>query len=78
MPKVEIERLITCLNRGKSTTGHAHDMEEVYYFTGGHGRILVGETIKEIKAGDTVIIPHGESHRVFNDDCPKFNFSINI
>ena len=64
----------TYLNQGKSTTGHSHDWEEAYYIIKGKGQILVGANMKEIRAGDIIIIPGGDFHRVFNDTCPKLVF----
>lgn len=65
---------VTYLNRGKATTGHSHEMEEAYYFLKGHGRVCEGETTYNIKAGDVVVIPGGNYHRVYNDDCPRLVF----
>ena len=64
----------TRLNKGKSTTGHSHPWEEVYYIMKGWGRLIVGEATRKIADGDLVFIPGGAFHRVFNDDCPGFVF----
>jgi mannose-6-phosphate isomerase-like protein (cupin superfamily) len=57
----------TILKPGQKTNGHYHDdIEEVYIFQKGYGKIKVGDKIKEVKAGDVVIIPEGDFHRVYN------------
>lgn len=64
----------TYLNRGKATTGHSHDVEEVYYFMEGYGQIQIGGTSYEVEAGDFAVIPGGAFHRAFNIRCPKLVF----
>tara|TARA_R100000742_G_C4237168_1_gene57548 strand:- start:211 stop:567 length:357 start_codon:yes stop_codon:yes gene_type:complete len=58
----------TTLKPNQSTKGHSHDeLEEVYFFMKGRGRMQLGEEIFEVKAEDIVLIPQGKFHRVFND-----------
>ncbi len=64
----------TQLNKGKSTTGHSHPNEEVYYFAKGWGRMTVGSKTQEVEAEDIIVIPGGSFHRVFDDDCPRLFF----
>lgn len=60
----------TRLYRGQSTRGHRHaGQEEVYFFIGGFGKMIVGEETDEpfdVRAGDVVLIPDGAFHRVMN------------
>ena len=58
----------TKLYRGQSTRGHSHaGQEEVYFFVQGTGIMDVGEDRFRVSAGDIVLIPDGEFHRVIND-----------
>lgn len=60
----------TRLYRGQQTRGHRHEgQEEVYFFVGGHGEMIVGNEDSEpftVAAGDVVLIPDGAFHRVIN------------
>ena len=61
----------TRLYRGQQTRGHRHvGQEEVYFFVGGSGKMIVGEEDSEpfdVRSGDVVLIPDGAFHRVIND-----------
>jgi mannose-6-phosphate isomerase-like protein (cupin superfamily) len=58
----------TTLKPKMCTNGHSHDdLEEVYFFQKGRGRMQLGEDIFEVKADDIVLIPAGVFHKVFND-----------
>jgi len=58
----------TILHPTQETTGHKHDgQEEVYQFVNGHGLMDVGERHGiVVNSGDTVLIPDGDFHRVYN------------
>ena len=57
----------TILHPGKETGGHNHSgQEEVYIFTNGNGRMVVGTKTYNVKAGDIILIPDGEFHKVWN------------
>lgn len=58
----------TRLYRGQSTRGHSHvGQEEVYFFVQGTGVMEVGNQRFRVTAGDIILIPDGEFHRVIND-----------
>ncbi|KLU62271.1 cupin domain protein [Peptococcaceae bacterium CEB3] len=48
-----------------TTTGHAHDEEEVYFVISGEGVMVVGEDEFPIKAGDGLYVPPGEYHTTY-------------
>ena len=60
----------TYLNPSHSTTGHKHPgQEEVYIFMGNEyskGKMVVGTKTYNVKAGDTILIPDGDFHKVWN------------
>ena len=60
----------TILHVGKETGGHNHSgQEEVYIFMGNkysEGKMVVGSNTYIVKPGDTVLIPDGEFHKVWN------------
>ena len=57
----------TILHVGKQTGGHNHSgQEEVYIFTKGEGKMVVGSNTYIVKAGDTILIPDGDFHKVWN------------
>ena len=57
----------TILHEGKNTSGHNHSgQEEVYIFTKGEGKMVVGTNTYNVKAGDTILIPDGDFHKVWN------------
>src|SRR5262245_64044173 len=43
-----------------------HASEEIYRFIGGAGRMRLGEEEAEVRAGDTVVIPPGTRHKLWN------------
>lgn len=53
---------------GASTLLHQHHKtEEIYHFTGGRGRMRLGNREFEVAAGDTVCIVPGTPHSLTND-----------
>ena len=57
----------TILHPGKETGGHNHSgQEEVYIFTEGFGKMVVGSNTYIVKPGDIILIPDGEFHKVWN------------
>ena len=49
------------------TTGHAHaDMEEVYYFLTGKGKMIVDDDEFPVQAGDSLYVPFGAYHVTYN------------
>ena len=57
----------TILHPGKETGGHNHSgQEEVYIFMKGEGKMVVGTKTYNVKAGDTILIPDGDFHKVWN------------
>ena len=79
----------TDLNPGRQTSGHNHKgQEEVYIFTGGNGRMLLGDyglipgdpevlTINKnfrVDEGDIVLIEDGKFHQVINDSEGMLSF----
>jgi mannose-6-phosphate isomerase-like protein (cupin superfamily) len=55
-----------------STEAHYHRAtEEIYFFTAGTGRMVLGDEEAAVRAGDCVVIPPGVPHRLVNDtDAP--------
>jgi mannose-6-phosphate isomerase-like protein (cupin superfamily) len=52
---------------GGQTTEHLHRIsEEIYAFTQGVGRLKVADEEREIRAGDTVVLPPGTPHKLWN------------
>ena len=57
----------TILHPRKETTGHKHPgQEEVYQFVHGTGSMTIDGVTFGVRAGDTVLIPDGVFHRVYN------------
>jgi mannose-6-phosphate isomerase-like protein (cupin superfamily) len=53
---------------GAQTVEHYHrSAEEIYHFLGGTGRLRVGEEVAGVGPGDTVTIPPGIRHKLWND-----------
>lgn len=48
-----------------TTTGHAHDEEEVYFVISGEGIMQVGDDKFEIKPGDALYVPPGLFHTTY-------------
>jgi mannose-6-phosphate isomerase-like protein (cupin superfamily) len=56
---------------GRATIAHLHRRsEEIYLFTGGSGRMRLGDTDRPVRAGDCVVIPPGIVHKLWADDEP--------
>ena len=52
---------------GAETEEHYHQAsEEIYLFTSGSGRMKLGDEESEVSAGDTVVIPPGTPHKLWN------------
>lgn len=52
---------------GGSTTAHYHPMaEELYFITGGQGRMRVAAEERDVRVGDCVVIPPGVEHKLAN------------
>lgn len=52
---------------GGETIAHRHPQaEEIYAFTAGRGRMQLGGEELEVEAGDTVVIPPGTPHKLWN------------
>ena len=49
------------------TVEHYHrTSEEIYHFTSGEGRMRLGEEESPVRSGDTVVIPPGTPHKLWN------------
>ncbi len=52
---------------GADTEEHYHRVsEEIYLFTSGSGRMKLGVEEAEVSAGDTIVIPPGVAHKLWN------------
>ena len=53
---------------GGSTEAHFHRAsEEIYLFTAGAGRMVLGDEEAAVRAGDCVVIAPGTAHQLHND-----------
>jgi mannose-6-phosphate isomerase-like protein (cupin superfamily) len=57
---------------GGETVAHFHrEAEELYFFTAGRGRMRLAGEERAVAAGDCVVIPPGEVHKLWNTgDAP--------
>ena len=54
---------------GKQTIAHFHRLsEEIYLFTGGSGRMRLGDEERGVRAGDCVVISPGVAHKLWADE----------
>jgi mannose-6-phosphate isomerase-like protein (cupin superfamily) len=52
---------------GGETQEHYHpESEEIYFFTSGSGRLRLDADESDVAAGDTVVIPPGTRHKLWN------------
>jgi mannose-6-phosphate isomerase-like protein (cupin superfamily) len=52
---------------GGETVEHFHrEAGEIYHFTAGAGRMRLGIEEADVRAGDTVVIPPGVQHKLWN------------
>lgn len=52
---------------GGATDEHYHVLsEELYYFTAGRGHLRVGDEVRDVCAGECVVIPPGAVHKLTN------------
>jgi mannose-6-phosphate isomerase-like protein (cupin superfamily) len=52
---------------GGETIEHFHRAaEEIYHFVSGQGRLRLGDRVSEVGPGDTVVIPPGTRHKLWN------------
>jgi mannose-6-phosphate isomerase-like protein (cupin superfamily) len=56
--------------QGSTTLAHFHRRaEEIYLFTGGSGRMRLGDQERAVRAGDCVVIPPGTAHKLWADEA---------
>jgi mannose-6-phosphate isomerase-like protein (cupin superfamily) len=54
---------------GGATFAHFHRRtEEIYLFTGGSGRMRLGDEELSVRAGDCVVVPPGTAHKLWADE----------
>lgn len=51
---------------GETEEHHHRRSEELYYFTAGTGRMRLGDSEADVRAGDCVVIPPGTVHKLWN------------
>jgi mannose-6-phosphate isomerase-like protein (cupin superfamily) len=52
---------------GGETTEHFHRAsEEIYHFVSGEGRMRLDDEVSEVGPGETVVIPPGTRHKLWN------------
>ncbi len=52
---------------GGETIEHYHRVaEEIYHFVRGEGRLRLADEEQDVRAGDTVVIPPGVRHKLWN------------
>lgn len=52
---------------GGATIPHLHrTSEELYFFTGGAGRLRIGDAERDVRPGDCAVIPPGAEHQLHN------------
>ena len=52
---------------GSKVGRHHHiETEEVYYILHGSGRMIVGDEVRDVAAGDAIFIPRGFTHALEN------------
>jgi mannose-6-phosphate isomerase-like protein (cupin superfamily) len=55
---------------GGATAAHFHkETEELYFFTAGAGRMMLGGEEQDVRAGDCVVIPPGTEHKLVNPNA---------
>ena len=55
------------IHPGASTQEHFHRLaEEIYYITHGRGRMRIEDEMRDVKAGDSIAIPPGKKHKLWN------------
>jgi mannose-6-phosphate isomerase-like protein (cupin superfamily) len=51
---------------GETEEHYLRQSEEIYFFTAGQGRMRLGDEETEVGPGDTVVIPPGTRHKLWN------------
>jgi mannose-6-phosphate isomerase-like protein (cupin superfamily) len=60
---------------GKSSPKHHHNItDETYYILNGEARIVIDGEERTLMVGDTVVIPQGSIHQIFNDSTMYLDF----
>ena len=56
------------MSPGKEAEGHDHDdVEQLYYFTRGRGKMRLDDQVYPVREGDTAHVPPGVEHQLVND-----------
>jgi len=65
-----LDRLVlsqVILHPNSGTIGHSHsDVDEIYFFQFGEGKMLIAEELIIVCAGDIVQVSNNKFHKVFN------------
>ena len=59
---------------GQTSTPHAHDENEMFFFVEGSGTIVIDAEEQAISPGDTVYIPRNASHAITNSGRRRLVF----
>ncbi len=60
---------------GGSTQEHYHpNTEEIYFILEGRGRMRIENEVREIGPGDSIAIPPGEKHKIWNAGVAPLRF----
>ena len=57
---------ITILSPGKETTGHAHPVGEVFFFTEGQGVMEIEGVKRTVRSGDAISVEPRHFHKIYN------------
>ena len=63
------------LPQGACSESHYHPViEEAYYILAGQARMIVDDEERTLDVGDSVMIPPGAKHQIFNDKADDLRF----
>lgn len=62
------------LGPGVRSKWHRLTSSEVYYIIAGHGRLTIGDSVVEVKAGSVVYVPPGDKQSLENNGPTAMEF----
>jgi mannose-6-phosphate isomerase-like protein (cupin superfamily) len=64
------------LEPGHIIEAHVDPYEEIYIITAGGGRMRVGDEVRPVEPGQSIWIPLGEVHELYNDRSVTCHFLV--
>ena len=63
---------------GGGTTPHRHEENEMFLVSSGTARVEVGGEVRDVSAGEVLLVPFGSQHRITNASADERLVFLNV